>query len=421
MYQRVFKMDKKLGLIGMPVSHSLSPLIHSFLHNHTYLLFESNTLEIFKDTDILGLNVTAPLKEKAYELAERLDNYATSSRSVNTLLKKDNLIYGYNTDILALKEILNRLIKKIQPKNIGILGNGATSRSVQIALKALPFNDYKIYARHHKTNENSWDDWDDSIDFIINTTPLGMATSRINYPFKKDTLKNVKYIFDVVYSPLKTLLLKWAKFHQIPHQNGLIMLIKQARLSAELFTGKKIDAEIEKTIYKALLLKKVNIVLIGMPYSGKSTFGIFLSKLLNKPLMDTDELITKKLKMTPKEIIIKYGEKRFREIENEVILSLSDVTGSVISTGGGAILDKVNQDTFSKNGLFVWLNKIDYPEFDISRPLTSNLEDYLEIKKQRDPIYQNLADITLTFKDTLDHEKSKWEEAFNDYIHTQWT
>lgn len=414
-------MTKKVGLIGHPVAHSKSPFIHAFLHDIPYHLFDSKDLTLLDEPSITGLNVTAPLKEKAYLKADFRDDLSKKSNSVNTLVKKDGMWHGYNTDILALEFILDTAIIKFKPNRVAILGNGATSRSVQIALEKHSTLDITIFARHPKKEERAWNEWVDEYDFIIQTTPLGMEHSEGSYPFDTESMKQVKWIFDLVYAPFHTPLLGMAKQNQIPYQNGLSMLIKQARFSAEKFTGKLLDPSVEKEIYKALILDSVNIVLIGMPYSGKTTFGKELASYLKKPFIDTDELIYSQTNKTPKDWILSKGEKSFREIEKNTIHTLKSITGSVISTGGGSVLDLNNQGIFVKNSLIVWLNYEGIPNLDDTRPLSPSIDDYLKLKKIRHPIYKSVADLTISYNTFIRDVKDVWEGAFNDYIHRQWT
>jgi len=414
-------MTKKVGLIGYPIAHSLSPLIHRFFHSIPYQLFESKTLDALDHNDVLGVNITAPLKEQAFLKATHTDDDSKQTKSVNTLVKKEGQIYGFNTDVLALKSIIDHQINHRQPHKIAILGNGATSRNVQFVLKSHPHIQGDIFARHPNQNEKAWDAWEDIYDMVINTTPLGMVHSNGTYPFNSNQLKKVTWIFDAVYSPFNTRLLFLAKSLTINYQNGLIMLIKQARHSAELFTGIKIDEALEKEVLKALILETVNIVLIGMPYSGKTTFGKALANLLNRPFIDTDDLITSQTGKSPKEWLLKEGETKMRAAEKKAIASLASTKNHVIATGGGSILAQENVEILSKNGLIIWLESNEIPRFDESRPLSPTKADYLKLKSQRNPIYARYSDIKISSQDALLNPKEIWEEAINDYIHHQWT
>ncbi|MBR4799564.1 MAG: shikimate kinase, partial [Clostridia bacterium] len=149
----------------------------------------------------------------------------------------------------------------------------------------------------------------------------------------------------------------------------------------------------EDCIYNALLKEKTNVVLIGMPGAGKSTAGRIAAEILGREFYDTDEIIKQKTGISAGDIIKKYGEPRFREIEREVIASLAAVQGAVISTGGGAVLDRENLRALKANGKLYY---IDVPPDKLAvppgRPLTPDRTALERVYGERHGIYLKNCD-----------------------------
>ena len=367
----------------------------------------------------MGLNVTAPLKEKAFEMALFKDNFALKTGAVNTLIKKPEGLYGYNTDVLALMDIFKNYLTVKKDTLITIVGNGATEKSVRYALEENDYFNIQTVARHPKENQVSWHDSVLAPQVLIQVTPLGMTHLEEKFPLERFDFSQTKFILDLVYSPLNTPLIQTAQKRGIPHLNGLSMLIQQAAHAATLLTGESVDENTLLKIESDLIRSKENIVIIGMPYSGKTTLGKHLSKALKKPFMDTDTLIEKEVKMSISDYIDKHGEKSFRVLEHQVISSLKDKTNLVISTGGGSILNTSNVEVLKLNGCFLYLDSPTPQTFDHSRPLTSDLEMYLRRKKERNPIYESLSDITLKgYQDTKDYIK-EFKIKYETYLNTK--
>ena len=389
-------MKSKVGLIGMPVAHSLSPFIHQEMHDLDYSLFETLAIEdVFNSADLTGLNVTAPLKDKAFEMADVLDLLALKTRAVNTLIKKNQEVHGFNTDVSALMDIFKAHIKVDMQTPVTVIGNGATSRSVNVALERLGFKNVQTYARHPKKGEYDLKEALIAPEVLIQTTPLGMHHLGDDFPLQQFDFKKTSFIFDVVYAPLYTPLIQEAKRLKIPHLNGVSMLVRQAHHAAQLFLNQPLDSSLISTIEKKIYQRHENIVLIGMPYSGKSSLGEALASSLNKPFIDTDKKIEEKLGVPVKEFLVNHGEKAFRVLEKEVISSLKNHQGCVVATGGGSLLDPDNISVLKRYGWMVFLDAPTPKTFHDSRPLSKDLETYLKLKKERGPIYLSASDFTL--------------------------
>lgn len=174
------------------------------------------------------------------------------------------------------------------------------------------------------------------------------------------------------------------------------MLVAQGVRASEIFTDTKYDPSECKRIFKILESEKENVVLIGMPSSGKSTVGAILAKRLGVPFIDTDALIEKKIGMSIPEYFSKFKEAAFRDIEEEVITDLCSVTSSVIATGGGAVLRQKNVHNLKKNGKVFF---IDRPLSELlpteDRPLAKSREDIEKRYNERYDIYCAAADVRI--------------------------
>ena len=235
----------------------------------------------------------------------------------------------------------------------------------------------------------------------ITAKPDGMAVDL-------DLLPELEGVIDVVYNPLTTRLVREARERGIRAENGLYMLVAQAVLAAEAFTGMQFGQDVTDGIFDRLVFKKRNIVLTGMPSSGKSTIGRILSEKLGRELVDTDEEIVKRAGMPITEIFRTKGEKVFRDLETETIQEVSASGGKVISTGGGAVLRKRNVDMLKSNGTVVFLDRpleALLPSGD--RPLADDVEKLRRLYTERLPVYTASADVILQVGGTPEQTAEK--------------
>jgi len=212
-------------------------------------------------------------------------------------------------------------------------------------------------------------------------------------------------VLDIVYNPARTALLLQAEKLGIPCASGLTMLVAQARRSSELFTGLTIDdAEVQR-IVSALSRSMQNIILIGMPGSGKSSLSKLLAERLNRPLYEADEEIVKAAGCTIPEIFAREGEEGFRRRETEVLRELGKHSGAVISTGGGCVTREENYDLLHQNGTLIWVRRDIGVLPKEGRPI-SQKTDLGELYAQRRPLYERFADAVVendgSLADTLE-------------------
>lgn len=391
--------NRVYGLIGRNLSHSKSREIHARFADYQYNLInlkEDELESFFKNRLFKGINVTIPYKEKVIKYLDYIDPLAKEIGAVNTIVNRDGKLYGFNTDYEGFKYLVESEDIDYKNKKVLILGTGGASKTVETYLKnAGAENIVKI----SRTDENNYTNIEKYCDFnaIINATPVGMYPNNGESLVDLDRFKNLESVVDLIYNPINTKLVLDAKDRNIKSIGGLKMLLSQGYFASNLFLDKdnKDDMDFLELSYYHILAELKNIVLIGMPGAGKSTIGEIIADKTFRKLIDTDLEIEKEIGMTIPEFFEKYGEKEFRKIESEIIKKYSKESGVVIATGGGSILDKKNRDLLDQNGFIVYLDR-DLENLEISgRPLSKNLEELKNLKKERERIYKDLADFTI--------------------------
>ena len=391
----------EFGLLGEHLPHSFSKIIHNEIGLYDYDLNELNPNgfdEFMKSKNFLGINITIPYKQRAMSFCDFIDEKAKNIGAVNTVINKNGILYGYNTDYFGLKLLAINNGITVENKKVLILGNGGASKAAIAVAKDLKAKE--IIIAHYKNADGviSYDDaisYHNDAEIIINTTPVGMYPNNDGKIIDLCNFKNLSGVIDVIYNPINTNLILQAKELGVKAVGGLYMLVAQAVCASELFLDKNGISEKLDEIYSKLLKQKSNIVIVGMPASGKSTIAKELSKIIGLKAFDTDELIVNKYGDIS-EIFAKYGEEHFRNIETEIIKEVSKLGGVIISTGGGAVLRKENVNALKQNGTFYFLNR---PLEELlptdDRPLANNKEKIIKLYNQRINIYKAVADLTV--------------------------
>lgn len=396
------------GLIGEKLGHSFSREIHNLLTSYTYELKEIPGCELgafMKSRAFKGINITIPYKESVIPYLDEIDEAAKAIGAVNTIVNRAGKLIGYNTDFYGMRELLLSQSMRIENRFVAVLGTGGTSKTACAVAKSLGAGRVVRVSRNpHSYGDISYDELEaikTNVQVIINTTPVGMYPNVNCTPLDITGFSALESIADAIYNPLRTKLISDARARQIRSTGGLYMLVAQAARAAELFTGDCNMTQKTEIVYRAVLESKQNIVLTGMPGSGKSTLGRMLAKKSGKVFYDSDVEIEKQTGMNIPEYFSKYGEKGFRAVETDVIKRLSLLGGIVIATGGGAVTCRENIDSLAKNGIIVYLDR---PISDIritsNRPLARNVGDLKMKYDERHELYEKSADITVKVKGT---------------------
>ena len=390
----------KCGLIGEKLSHSFSPQIHKELADYSYELFEipENEVQSFLESDRYDcINVTIPYKKAVIPHLDEISAEARRIGAVNTVVKtKDGKRCGYNTDYYGFMHTVNQSGIEIKDKNVLILGTGGASLTAKTVSEDLGAKKITFVSRSGEINyENVYEKCPDT-DVIINCTPVGMyPRTNGESPVTLEKFKSCKGVLDMIFNPAKTKLLLDAERLGIPFANGLPMLVAQAKKACEFFLDEKIaDHEIDR-INTLIANQTGNIILVGMPGSGKTTVGKLLAEMTGRKVIDTDEMITSSQGRTPSAIITADGEEKFRQIEHEEVKNAGKMSGMIISTGGGVVTRHENFDRLRQNGKIFFihrsLNKL--PTDD--RPLSQKTK-LEEMYRTRLPLYREICDFEVS-------------------------
>ena len=390
------------GLIGEKLPHSFSKEIHEKLGYYQYSIKELKREEL---TDFIlqknfkGINVTIPYKQDVIPLLDEIAPEARAIGAVNTVVNRDGVLYGYNTDFGGMRALIEHAGVVIKYKKVLILGTGGTSLTATAVCQRLDAKEVLRVSRSGNggaiTYEQAYTEHGDA-DVIINTTPCGMYPNIFDCPIDLSRFPKLSGVIDAVYNPLQTRLILSARERGIDAEGGLYMLVAQAVLAAQLFLDEEWDSvKLTNRIYNEIYFDKRNIVLSGMPASGKSTVGKLIAKQLGRELLDTDRLIVEREGDIPT-IFREKGEKYFRNLESSVIRDVAVLSGKVVSLGGGAILRDENVKALRQNGAIFFIDRS--PEYLIptsDRPLADKKEKMMRLYEKRIDTYLSTADYVI--------------------------
>ena len=381
---------------GRSLPHTMSPDIYVRLGlNYGVKEFprEEDFIAWVKAGNYDGFNVTIPYKQTVIPCLDVISKEVEEIGAVNTVVKKDGKLYGYNTDCYGLSKSMIENGIVVKDKVVAVLGSGGTSKCAVYVCKNGGAKEVKVCSRSGDyTYDNLYED--KSVQVIINTTPVGMFPKINDEIVALERLVNVEAIYDVIYNPLTTSICQKAKSMGLVASNGLSMLVYQGIKAYELYTGTKVSEEVSQSVLNEILAEKKNIVLIGMPGSGKSTYGRHIALALNKEFYDTDVVFKETFGVTPKEVILEKGEPTFRDMESEVVSNLSSKLGVVIATGGGAVLRENNRKLLKANGAVLFIDRDVNILPTNGRPLSKE-HGVLKLYEEREPIYREMADFTI--------------------------
>lgn len=393
-------MTATFGLLGRKLGHSFSPQIHRQIgeaagRTYDYVLFEKEPgeLEAFiKGGEWEGLNVTVPYKEDVIPFLDELSGEAAAIGAVNTIVRKDGKLIGYNTDYYGFMHTLDINGVRVEGAKCLVLGAGGASKAVTAVLNDMDAGQVVVMSRSGDVTFADLSEHKDA-DILINTTPVGMYPDTGRSLVYPGTFTKLKWVVDLIYNPLRTNLLCQAKKSLMEPVSGLQMLVSQAVYSYMLFTNRVIDDrdKITEKIAGEMRSEKQNILLIGMPGTGKTTVGTVLADMLGRELFDTDEMIVARDGRPIPEIFAEDSEEYFRDLESAAASELSQKTGVIISGGGGIITREENYYALAENSFIVFLNR------DLSllptegRPLSQS-QPLERLYQMRLPLYRSWCD-----------------------------
>lgn len=415
------------AVIGNPIAHSMSPLLHSIINKDCkYFKVEINENELFDFCNfakkyLKGFNVTVPHKKNIIQYLDNIDNTAKNLNSVNTVQILNDKLYGYNTDVYGLEKAFQINNIDYKNKNVLILGAGGSAASaiylseqgkanISIAVR----NVTKAKNQYPSKNILNINDVKGKYDIVINCTPCGMKGQENQTAIDINNINGCKHLFDLVYNPLKTKLMKNAEKNNIKAVNGIDMLIHQG-IKAQNIWGNEINSNgninnmIKAEIIKErLYLKnKKGIALCGFMGCGKSSIGKLFYYNYGFKHIDTDNNIEKIANQKISDIFKQYGEKHFRDLEKTVIENILYCDGvNIVSLGGGAVTNEQNVKNIKQNCILIYIEtSLDYllkRANDGTRPLLNkNVEDIKKLYNIRKDIYNKVCDVKINGNNIL--------------------
>lgn len=374
--------EKIYGLLGRKLGHSWSVPIHRALGCDSYRLIELEPDQLgdfLSREDIGGLNVTIPYKRDVMKYCDVIDPAAQAIGSVNTLVRWEGKLCGYNTDIDGFLYMLNRARISLTGKKVLVLGTGGASLTAQAAAKRGRAREIVTVSRSGPDNYDNLDRHADA-EVVVNTTPVGMWPNMDGQPVDLARFPRLESVADVIYNPGRTNLLLQAEElnradpgwqedvrrgvsseearRRIRCTGGLSMLAAQAVRAEELFFERPICARETGAVIALLWQERTNLVLVGMPGCGKTTTGRELAKRSGRLFVDLDEEIVRRAGKPIPEIFAQDGEAAFRELEAQVLAETCAKSGQVIATGGGAVLRADNRAAMRRTGRVYFLRRM---------------------------------------------------------------
>lgn len=428
-------------VIGSPVSHSLSPAIFTYIsqklrrqvpyearevrpeHGHDFIASMKG------DRNLLGMNVTLPLKELVISDMDSVSDAVQSIGAMNVIQLKEGKALGHNTDVIGIQKTLERAEFKFEGASVLLWGAGGSAKAVAFILGKLNAKKVYIFNRGPRGHELAQKYGDlfpettflsidslglvsDELSLMVNTTPLGMQgqESGSSYFEQASVLKFSPgaLAFDLIYVPLKTDFLQVAEKLGLKTVSGLGMLIDQAIATWELWIGpvpnwNELYSGLERFLKGMLRVRRETrpIFLTGFMGAGKTTVGKRLSEMTKKEFIDSDHYVEAKTGLSVQEIFQQKGEDEFRRLETEALKELSQKCDVIVSLGGGALKSLENQSTIKASGTLIYLKATAHVLYDRIekdgpvRPLLQGLRGEEKLKKisvllgERESLYES--------------------------------
>ncbi|MSS00640.1 shikimate kinase [Floccifex porci] len=392
----------KTGLIGNEISEQIF---------NEFDLSCKRINSYIKSLDFNGIYIDFPNENNC----ERIDVPSENSKRsnvVDTIIFKNELSYGFNSDYDAFMYCINRHAIDLKDKKVLIIGNNWISKSILPALEDLNVKEIYIVDQNPDADSISYTECyarhlDSQI--VIHTGLTGMNPDIDSIPIDIHLFLKCELLIDYVYDPLISKIAQDALQSGIQTITGIELKIAKIKFATEKIKGASIQEKLFQSVLDTYYINQLNIVLIGMPSAGKTTIGKLLETKLHKSFIDMDEIIVQDTHTSIPEIFKRSGEAGFRKLETMTALKLSVLNQKIIGTGGGTIKNKINIDLLKLNGVVIFIDRdLDkLVTYDPNRPLSSSQEAVKKLYEERFPIYQKYADITVKNNDKIEDTVEK--------------
>ena len=410
------------GLLGEKLGHSFSPLIHRIMGDYDYRLYPVSAEEMKKllaKKRFRGLNVTIPYKQAVLPYCDEVSEEVKRIGSANTLVVRNGRLSAYNTDLAGFLTMLKEAGISLAGKKAVILGSGGTSLTARAACETEGARETVVVSRSGPVDYAELYRSHTDAEVLINATPVGMYPKTMVSPVDLARFPRLCGVVDVIYNPARTALILDAEEKGLPHGDALVMLSAQAYYAAQLFLGQSLPESRIWEACAAVRRETQNLVLVGMPGSGKTTLGREIARRMNREFVDLDEEIEAAAGKPIPQIFAEEGEAAFRQMETQAALQAGKRPGLVIAAGGGAILKRENVRALLQNGVICLVRRPVEKLATQGRPLSAGLEALRKMEAERGALYAACADFQIDNIGAVEDAASRIMEGFYEALDPQ--
>lgn len=397
--RQVEEMPGVYGTIGLDVEDNHEEQIHQMLALSSKVAYDYKMYDLVPESlesflsrpDLQGINVASPYKTAVLTFCENISDDVLRCGNANTVVKKEDKLCAYNTDVDGFKYMVYASGINVEGKKILILGTGDVAKAVSAAMSDLGAGQIAMVSLDTPTDKEAVALHEDA-NIIVNATLIGAYPKNLEKPLSLRSFPRLTGVLDTVYNPELTALLMEAESLGIPHAGGIHFLVARAKAAYELFFDRKISNNVVSEIVTTLQKDLGNIILTGMPGCGKTTIALAVSAATGREVIDIDKEIEKYVGRSIADFTTKNGEEKLREVEHNMIVEKCKESGKIIAVGGNAVLNKENLPAMRQNGKIFFIRRdTDLIPTD-SIPLSKSPETLKEMQKIRLPLYQEVAD-----------------------------
>ncbi len=382
----------EFGLIGRAEGYPLRAAIHARVARTNGAPYQYGLMELPPEElgpflvrrEFRGVNVAGPCERAALSFLDEIDPQAAAAGAVNAIVNRDGRLCGYNTELVGARALCERMGLEMAGKTVLVLGSGGGARAAMAAAASLGA------ARVASAGCDEARERFGDAEFLIHTLP--------DAALDLSAFSRLEGVVDTACEPLSGDLVLAARERGVRAEGGLYLRAVDALESARLFLGLPWSEARARGLWRDLVRERENLVLIGMPGSGKSSVGRELAAYLGREFIDLDDRVAEREGRSIPEIFDRMGESCFRDLETACVRETAGRHGLVIATGGGCVLRGENVRLLKRNGVLIFLDRAPsqlVPTDD--RPLANTPERIERLYRERHPLYAAAADLTIDY------------------------